>query len=428
MAIAYEPSLSKEFLKMVLNYIKGKLQSLLDSSSDVRREVMPPLHHEILRPIFPHEMGKIEDAAREVVREVDTEVSEYKRRVINALLKMLDEVQRRREEEAFAAPQAYGESTVQPFYRTLEVMTRMHVEITDVFSSRSFMAAFLVVSALYRKLLQLDMEVPVVKVRVKREEAYKIHSTWSRLAEKGECLICRPEYARLEAEEMCKILEVMGKSLSEGEKLNKVHDSMADYLRSGKTSRLSRITYNALSPVVQSEEVKRLLSNYITDHLCTLGEQLNRAQQPIGIIEIEDIQTYINEVFVKRGFLEYEVYSALVRQGIAAIPRIHFPIPDVSRRMYEFHEVDVVATAGDELWLVEVTTSTDEKDLEDKANRYANLKYYIGADKVLFVGSSATCELSNDVFESHLLEGFFCVRFDELYSGILKLLTTKAKR
>jgi hypothetical protein len=61
-------------------------------------------------------------------------------------------------------------------------------------------------------------------------------------------------------------------------------------------------------------------------------------------------------VFVNGGFLEYEVYSALVRQGIAAVPRLRFSILELlsdNTERWESYEVNVAATADSELWLIE---------------------------------------------------------------------------
>jgi hypothetical protein len=57
---------------------------------------------------------------------------------------------------------------------------------------------------------------------------------------------------------------------------------------------------------LKDKELKEPLRKYIIDHLCTSGERLDRLTG-----DIKD-----------RAFLEYEVYSALMRQGIAAIPRL----------------------------------------------------------------------------------------------------------
>jgi hypothetical protein len=127
-------------------------------------------------------------------------------------------------------------------------------------------------------------------------------------------------------------------------------------------------------------------------------------------------------VFVNRSFLEYEVYSALVRQGIAAIPQLHFSIRDAQLETSPYEaEVDVVATTNAKLCLLEVTTLGDEKNIEEKINKYEELKNFIEADKVIFVISQAMHESVKDVFSSH--PEFSCMEFNELYSGIHKRLT-----
>jgi len=416
MTIVYESNLSKEFLRIILDYIKEGLRLLLNNSHTGTLKLLPKWHRDILKFIFPSEMKKIEDATRRVVQEVDEEIFKYKEYMVNALLKMLEEIQKRREEEGSAVSQAYSESAVQPFYRALEAMMRMHVEIADVFSSRSFMAAFLTLSLLDRKLQRLWEDK--ISVKINREGGIPIiHSTWSRLAEKEICLICKPKCAELDIEETCKALERVGRNISTKEDLlNKIHDGMVDYERGGR-SKLSKITYNELNPVEQNKGVKELLCEYIIEHLCALREQ----KQPNELL-IEDIKTYINKVFVNRSFLEYEVYSALVRQGIAAIPQLHFSIRDAQLETSPYEaEVDVVATTNAKLCLLEVTTLGDEKNIEEKIKKYEWLKNFIEADKVIFVISQAMKSVK-DVFSSHQPE-FSCMEFNELYSGIHKLLT-----
>ena len=348
---------------------------------------------------------------------MEEETLKYKSYMVNALLKMLGEIQKRREEEESAVSQAYSESAVQPFYRALEAMMRMHVEIADVFSSRSFMAAFLTLSLLDRKLQRSGLGEDKISVKINREGGTPIiHSTWSRLAEKEICLICKPKCAELDIEKTCKALERVGRNISKKDLLNEIHDGMVDYERGGR-SKLSKIIYNELNHFEQNKGVKELLCEYIIEHLCALREQ----KQPNELL-IEDIKTYINKVFVNRSFLEYEVYSALVRQGIAAIPQLHFSIRDAQLETSPYEaEVDVVATTNAKLCLLEVTTLGDEKNIEEKINKYEELKNFIEADKVIFVISQAMHESVKDVFSSH--PEFSCMEFNELYSGIHKRLT-----
>jgi hypothetical protein len=424
---------------MVLSYIKDALKEMKSSSKDKGQEMKPPsiierevmrLHREITKLIFPHEVEKMENAVRKVLQEVAKEISEYKERVISMLLRMLDEIQERGEEGLTS--KAYSENIfIQPFFKTLEAMTLMHMEIASIFSSKSFMSAFLTISALDSKLRSRSD----VNVEVEREEAFKIHSTWGKLAEKGICLTCRPEFMKFDAEEVRETLKKVGEMLSEAEKLNRMHEGMADYLEGKGASRLSHVAYNTLSSVVHDKEIKNLLSEYITNHLCALGEQLmKQAQQPSRIVKIEDIASYVNKVFVNGGFLEYEVYSALVRQGIAAVPRLRFSILELlsdNKGFYtqkrESYEVDVAATADSELWLIEVTTLKDEKDISNKVSRYKKLKNEIGADKVIFVGSPSTCELVEEAFMQSPPEDLFCVQFGKLYSEIFRLLGQGSK-
>jgi hypothetical protein len=165
MAFVYESSLSNEFLKDILDCLENTLDRLRKDGKVKPREVIPPLHREILEPIFPNEVKRMDDVVGYVINEVVSEVDEYRRRVVDALLKMLHEV-RKEGKEASSVIEAYGEGAVRPFYRILRAVTGMYMDMVDVLSSEGFMAAFLTVSALSKKLPQSSMEEPKVGLRL----------------------------------------------------------------------------------------------------------------------------------------------------------------------------------------------------------------------------------------------------------------------
>jgi hypothetical protein len=429
MTFVYESSLSKEFLKMTLNYLKSALEDILreDRSFDAGtfpKEVLPRLHRNVLGPIFPDDMRRVEEAVWRIVNEVVSEVSEYKRRVIGALLRMLNEVQEGNKGSSIF--EAYSESSVQPFYRTLKALARMQAEMADAFSNSSFLAAFLVASTLERKIPLSNTGEPKIIIKVKDEEV-PIISTWSSLVKKRACLLCTPTLTDSSVEELCRALESMGKELSKREVIMDIRDDMATYIRSREVpSRLSRITYNAMFSL-KDEGLKKLLCGYVINHLCALSEHLIRLSSDI---RNEDVEAYLNKVFIQRAFLEYEVYSALIQQSVAAIPRLHLLIYDSEFKTKKFdQEVDVVATADDEVWLIEVTSRKDEKEIEEKVEKYEKLRYEIDADKVVFVCLPSLKELVEKNLESSLArEDFYCIRIDKLYGEIFRLLASKSRR
>jgi len=378
-------------------------------------------------------MEKMEKAMVEVISEVVNEVIEYKRHVTDALLGVLYEVHEggkgSLEAEVYGKRAMQLQSRPQQLYRALKAIMRMQVDIADVSSRKSFLAAFLTISKLEDNLRRLSGELESrVGVDVVNEEALVIHSTWSKLAEAGLCLLCRPVYTDFDVESICEALKDVGEGLSKGELLKEVRDDVASYpRRRERPRRLSQKTHGLLlsSASALDERLKRLLCEYVVDHLCTLGEQLAELK---GDIDNKDVETYLNKVFVERAFLEYEVYSALIRQGIAAIPRLQFSIRDHEyRREVLAQEVDVVAVADDELWLIEVTSRKGE--VEEKLERYDDLKEQIGADKVVFVCSPPLRKSIEEAIQSTSREeGFYCVEFDKLYSEISKLATLRSRR
>jgi len=214
MTFVYESSLSKEFLKMTLNYLKSALEDILreDRSFDAGtfpKEVLPRLHRNVLGPIFPDDMRRVEEAVWRIVNEVVSEVSEYKRRVIGALLRMLNEVQEGNKGSSIF--EAYSESSVQPFYRTLKALARMQAEMADAFSNSSFLAAFLVASTLERKIPLSNTGEPKIIIKVKDEEV-PIISTWSSLVKKRACLLCTPTFTDSSVEELLRAWKAWEKS------------------------------------------------------------------------------------------------------------------------------------------------------------------------------------------------------------------------
>jgi len=198
------------------------------------------------------------------------------------------------------------------------------------------------------------------------------------------------------------------------------------YIRSREVPpRLCQIIYNAMFSL-KDEGLKKLLCGYVVNHLCALSEHLIRLS---GDIRNEDVEAYLNKVFIQRAFLEYEVYSALIQQSVAAIPRLHLLIYDSEFKTKKFdREVDVVATADDEVRLIEVTSLKDEKEIEEKVKKYEELRYEIDADKVVFVCLPSLKELVEKNLESSLArEDFYCIRIDKLYGEIFRLLASKSR-
>ena len=415
LVIALGSNLTREFLEKIFNYIIDALDRYKQEEYLTTREMMP-LHAKIMAYLFPNEMQRTENAVRRVLDEVEKEVSTYKRYVIDMLVRMFREVIEGKKEDLVA--QTFH-VPLHPFFNTLESMSRMLLEIADVFSSKSYTAAFVTVSALESR-LQPDREGnSSVEVEVKKE-ASQIYSVWSRLAEEGICLIGKPALMQLHIEKICETFQTLGENLSGEKTLIKIHDNMV----LGNFPGLSEVIYKALPTSVEDGRLKAHICDYIVRHFDKLREEMWLS----GMRPIEDIKIYLNEVFVKRSFLEYEVYSALLKQGIAAIPGLRFLMPDPEYMRREPYEVDVVATAEGELWLVEVTTSRSSDHIQRKADRYQKLKEATGADKVVFVGSPETCDLSREVFSSHSMGDFFLCDLTRLYSDISKLLASQSRR
>jgi hypothetical protein len=279
MVIPLGSNLTREFLVMIFRHFKNELEPFKHKESLEYREIMP-LHDKIVGRLFPEAMKRTENAIREVLRQVESDVSTYKGYVIDMLVKMLTEVIEGKKGDLVAQT---SHIPLHPFFNTLDSMSRMLTEIADVFSYKSYTGAFVTVSVLDSR-LQPDREGNS-SVEVEVKEASQIYSAWCKLAEQGVCLIGRPGLMNLDIEKMCETFKALGDNLSIDKTLMKLHDNMV----LGNISEVSHIIYNAVPPCVEDEGIKALLCEYIAEHFQKLSETLGPSR-----ITNEDIKTCLH--------------------------------------------------------------------------------------------------------------------------------------
>jgi len=289
------------------------------------------------------------------------------------------------------------------------------VAAMNLFSRRSFEAAFLV--ALKLKEIEESGEGQHIRFRPREGGGIRVHPIWGSLADRGYNLLLRiPDFDNvlgnllISLKGMCEKLE---------NRENEVHDAILDAIDEGKRDRekLSELVYNALDI---DKDFKSVVVDYVVDHLVVLGEHLMKTEKQI---KVESIEKYLRTVFGSNGFLEYEVYAALLEHGVPALPRLVVSGDGVpgGRR-----ELDVVARVGDELWLVEVTASENALKVDNKARNLSELKDRLGAEGALIVCIEETRK--EILKQLPVCEGVEFLSFGELYSELQKLLKATKRR
>jgi len=177
---------------------------------------------------------------------------------------------------------------------------------------------------------------------------------------------------------------------------------------------------------VSCEETK-ILTGYIVEHLKELG------RHPEAIEYVDNVRKYVEKVFLERGFLEYEVYAALLNHGIPALPRLRLhcpyerleedPVEGVGLQDPTVREIDIVAVVKGDLWLVEVTSSDRWEELEKKRKACSKLISTTNARGALVVHAGSR-ELSEQLSGGDVS----FVSFGWLYSELHRLTWAPPRR
>jgi len=232
-----------------------------------------------------------------------------------------------------------------------------------------------------------------LKVSVKDGDEV-ILMAWSELADRGVGLEC----SMLEKiDQVSDLLVRLGQRLKDN--VARVRDLIAEQRRND----LSNFAWNLIEGLGgdAEREVLEKLCSYVVKHLLALNSPRRRFKRDLGN---DDVERYVETVFVNRAFAEYEVYSALLRLGAPALPRLQ-----LWRGRELVCEVDVVAAPRrGELWVVEVTT---RRELEDKLESLMTAIELLRAKRAIVVSSKP------EEVRRQLSEYFECYSFSEWASG-----------
>jgi len=407
-----------EALKGALKIIKDCTESREENISKFIDDELPT----ILKSTFSKETENLKNALVNACSSIRTGISLSQDYFKSSIVRVLELALRARSEKELEEAETFApRDFMQPVMNAVGGLMVNLVVAMNLFSRRSFEAAFLV--ALKLKEIEESGEIRQINFEVRDEDAIRIHPVWSSLADEGyNLLLFRiPDFDDVLGDLLISLKEMCGKlEKIEGE----VHDAILDAIEEGKHDRkkLSELVYNALDI---DKDLKSVVVDYVVKHLVVLGEQLMKTEKRI---KVESIRDYLKTVFGENCFLEYEVYAALLEHGVPALPRLVVSvknIPGKEREPERLRELDVVARVGDKLWLVEVTTSKDAKELEDKAKNLSELRDLLYAEKALIICTKEALGISKQLPER---EGVEFLSFEGLRNELQKLLKASTRR
>ena len=395
----------RNFLGIVIKIIKEIIKDIdkdyggaLNLSARIDDEIPT-----ILKSIFSNETEELKNALLNACNSIQTGISRSQDYFKSSIVRILESTFRARsgELEETKPPRDF----IQPLIDTIGEFMKNLVVAMDLFSRKSFEAAYLVAF----KLKEIEeRETWPINVRARDEDRRRIYPVWASLADKGHNLLFRiPDFDNVLGD-LLNLLNGMCKKIkNEKEVFNAIFDAI--YKRDRKN--LSGLVYNALNA---DRDFKTVVVEYVVEHLLMLGEQLHS----VGELTTENVKAYLETVFENKCFLEYEVYTALLEHAVPALPRLIISATDTSG------ELDVVACIGGKLWLVEVTTG---KDLEDKAEKLSGLMSRLGAEKTLIVCTKEALEISKQIQNREEVE---FLSFGELCNKhkLQKLLKASTRR
>ncbi|UNQ73762.1 hypothetical protein [Infirmifilum sp. NZ] len=358
----------------------------------------------ILEALFPKEVNDIKKSMKNTCNEL----IELFKNATRTLILFIENSFEEATQTSYPQPELTQELCLHFPTKASSKIADFHQKIVEIVNRRQ---TFLSGVAL---LLQLNQRNPdECKIEVESGDI-PIIRVWSKLADVGFGL------APPVLEKISQISKLYSKL---GQKLVIHSKEISNFLGGCEVSKLSSLVYDQLSQSNDLADLKEYIK-YLVDYVVQHLRRLNEERRPLP----KDIEDYINKVFVNRGFAEFEVYSAFIRLGIPAIPRLKVPYKDEKKGTK--YEVDVLAAPRNELWVVEVKTgeSLEEEELEN----LNIVKQILNANRVVLVVDKPK-EAEELVNKIGYKESMHCLSFSDLIAGCgffqeyLRALTTSTQ-
>lgn len=409
----------RDALEKVLEQL-GKCIDKIDDPT-FQLEVDIPLQ-DIVGGIFPEETGRLIDVLRETCNTMKTQLEELKNNYKACIRNIFMHTRKSR---SIPSETDYREKTdcnlSAPLEKVMSTLLSTQVEVLGLFSRRSFEAAFLTAETFKDKLQQVE-NPNITEIGIRDTDKKCIHPVWSILTDNG-CSLLAKMRNYLSDETIAAVIDTlsrMGSSIKVGE--------LHDLIFTERKKELSRLVLKELKPL---ENFPRcVLIDYVTEHLQALGKTLVESG---NVPLLDDLKYYLKVVFEDSCFLEYEVYAALLENGVPALPRVqlkylHRVKSEEGEREKEIEEIptdiDVVAAPRGDLWLIEVTKSDRQEKLEEDVNKLELLAGELGAEGALMVCTkSAREKAEKDIKTDKVL----FIAFEDLYSELHRLFIERVR-
>lgn len=413
-----------EVLEKFLKFIEECAQST-ESFPSPREKALPL--YEVLNKIFYDEAEKWKNILNDACRSITSGLEFSKYYFMKSIQSIIKSAYKTGTTWGNIENETAIRDLTQPLIQTISTLIGSLIQAAGLFSRKSFEAAFLVAS----KLEEAKSDGSIV-IEVDEGDAARIHPTWSALTDKGCRLIPKITDFDSKVENIVNVIGKTGEMLLEN--VNDVHD----YIYKRDRTRLSQFVYGALKEAggFEDKACEGITAHYIVEHLMTLGERLEETEN----FTIENIANYLEVTFKQKGFLEYEVYAALLDHGIPSFPRLRIRSrfergsggerregTEVLETAAEdnYYELDVAAVIGGELWLAEVTVSENEEELKSKVKRSLELMNLLGAREALVVCTRKAREIPAEV---PALRSANFVTFESLTSELQRLIESSSRR
>lgn len=420
----------RDALEKALKHLDKCIDKIDDPAFQL--EVNIPLQ-DMIGGIFPKETIHLTEILRELCNIIKTQIEELKNNY-KVCIKNISMSTRKSilipSETIYEVPnrELFSYSLSQPLEKAVSALLSVLVEVSGIFSRKSFEAAFLTAEVLENKLQQAE-NVNIAEWGIRDMDKRCIHPTWSLLADKG-CSLLTKIRNHLNDETITTVINAL---VNVGSSLKNQVKELQNLIFSGSKKELANVIFRELELLENFN--KYILTDYIIEHLQTLRDALIEFFKFSGKPPLpEDLEHYLKIVFEDGCFLEYEVYAALLEHGIPAIPRVPLTYTRVVQSEEKEYgekieeiitDIDVIAALGDNLWLIEVTKSERQNKLEKDVNELELLAGRLGAEGALMVCTRAAQEKAEKDIKT---EKVYFVAFEDLYSELHRLFMESRTR
>jgi Holliday junction resolvase-like predicted endonuclease len=353
----------------------------------------------IVGKVYSKELKRVKSAVSEVLNSLVRVTRDYQQRVMYDVKWVTTILGRLDYGEHAPVKKDVGRWRSSLYIQTISYLRDFRLKVFSVLARRSFAYAMYLAILLDKRVVNEGVEIFVGEPL--------IHRVWSSLAEDSVGLLRERDVMCGGIDGIVGVLEKSCKELLRENSKEVIEDLEHELRRGGRDyeSKVSEILAKYVKPVTESQELYKQVIDYYLDHLRTLGT--------LPEISAKDLRNYLKKVFCERSFLEYEVYSYLVNSGVPAFPRLQLRTTDL-----DYGEVDVLATLGDGLHVIEVTTRKSEKGLEDKLVKLQQIRTALNADEILLITTKENLE---ELEKTDHCSDIKCIALEKLPTHLQKL-------